>query len=894
MRSPLLAAGVVMGVSLGVPPGLGAAGHAGAPGSGRAVEDSGGGWSSGRRASLELRGPWMFRQAASGKKPPPAPGAAADGDGWLPATVPGCVHTDLLANHKIADPFYATNEKDQQWIDKLDWEYLTTFSVDEGLLSRERIELDFRGLDTYAEVFVNGASVLTADNMFRSWRVAVKPHLKKGENTLLVRFRSPISHVKAAYDRLGYVLPAANDQATPMVSMFTRKAPYHYGWDWGPRFVTSGIWRPVRLEAWDDARIDDVQVVQTGLTDARATLQVRTTVVASHGGRAQIALALAGGVPLGEVTAALKTGRNVVEVEVAIDRPQRWWPNGLGPAHLYTVDASLAVDGVARDARAVRIGLRNLQVIHWPDKDGKSFTIEVNGAPVFMKGANYIPSDSFLNRVTPDRYRWLVRSAADAHMNMLRVWGGGIYEDDRFYELCDELGILVWQDFMFACSMYPGDAPFIENVRQEAIENVRRLRNHPSLALWAGNNEIEAAWKGWGWQDKFHLNKAAQDKIWRAYTKVFHEVLPKVVAEHDPQRFYTRSSPSANDDNVPANKLGFGDMHYWGVWHAEAPYTDYGPNTSRFMSEYGFQSFPELASVARYATPADHDIESPVMLAHQRHPRGNLLVRTYMDRDFRKPKDFGSFLYVSQVLQARVIQYAAEAHRRRMPYNQGSLYWQLDDCWPVASWAGMDYFGRWKALHYAARRFFAAILLSTVEEGSEIRVYGVSDLRTDTPGHLVARLLDFEGRELWRKESDVKLGANSSAVLLSMARAEVLRANADPARVVLAIDLAGVSGVGRGRLARSLFYFVKTKDLALPDPELSVLVTPDATGQSMGVRVSARRLARDVYLVTDPAPTEREQMFSDNYFDLLPGESINLEWKGPAQKVIARTIRDSY
>jgi beta-mannosidase len=845
------------------------------------------------RMSVELRGPWSFRQATTGG----GKTHAADGNGWLPATVPGCVHTDLLASKKIADPFHGTNEKDQQWIDKEDWEYRTTFAADDALLARERIELEFLGLDTYAEVFVNGVSVLTADNMFRSWRVGVKPHLHPGENALLIRFRSPITHVQAAYDRLGYVLPAVNDQATPMVSMFTRKAPYHYGWDWGPRLVTSGIWRPVRLEAWDAARIDDVHARQTALTDARATLRVTTTVVASHAGRAQLRLALGGGGPLGEIGTTLKAGKNAIDIDVAIDRPERWWPNGLGRAHLYTIEAALAVGGVARDSRAVRVGLRTLTVVHRDDKDGKSFTVEVNGAPVFMKGANYIPSDSFVDRVTPERYRFLVQSAADAHMNMLRVWGGGIYEDDQFYALCDELGILVWQDFMFACSMYPGDAPFIENVRQEAIENVRRLRNHPSLALWAGNNEIEAAWAGWGWQEKFHLNKAAQEKIARAYKRVFHDVLPKVVAEHDPGRFYTRSSPSANDDKVPANKLGYGDMHYWGVWHAEAPYTDYGPNTSRFMSEYGFQSFPELASVARYATPADYDIESPVMLAHQRHPRGNQLVRAYMDRDFRRPKDFASFLYVSQVLQATVIGYAAEAHRRRMPYNWGSLYWQLDDCWPVASWAGIDYFGRWKALHYAARRFFAPILVSTVEEAGEIRVYGVSDARAPTPARLALRLLDFEGKELWRKESDVALGANRSAVIFSAPRAAALH-GADPARVVLAAELTGAGGQ---RLSRSLFYFAKTKDLALPDPELSVAVTPQANALAGGgvvagasVRVAARRLARDVRLDADPAPERREEMFSDNYFDLLPGEAVTVEWSGPTVRVKATSIHDTY
>jgi beta-mannosidase len=872
VRSPLLAAGVLVGMSLGVP----ASG---------AVSSGAGGTASEARVSVELRGPWVFRQATHAGK------AAAASHDWLPATVPGCVHTDLLANHKIADPFVGMNEKDQQWIDKEDWEYRTTFTADDALLARERVELDFLGLDTYAEVFVNGAPVLTADNMFRSWRVAVKSHLHAGENTLLIRFRSPIKHVMPAYERLGYILPANNDQATPMVSMYTRKAPYHYGWDWGPRFVTSGVWRPVRLEAWDAARIDDVHALQTSLTDARATLRVTTTIVASHAGRAQLRLSLAGGGPLAEAGAPLKAGRNDIDVDVAIERPERWWPNGLGAPHLYTIAAELSVAGVVRDTRTVRVGLRTLEVIHRDDKDGKSFTVEVNGAPVFMKGANYIPSDSFLDRVTFDRYRFLVKSAADTHMNMLRVWGGGIYEDDRFYDLCDEMGILVWQDFMFACAMYPGDAPFIENVRQEAIENVRRLRNHPSLALWAGNNEMEVAWKEWGWQAKFHLNKAAQDKIWRAYKRVFYDVLPKVVAEEDPGRFYTRSSPSANDDRIQANKVGYGDMHYWGVWHAEAPYTDYGPNTSRFMSEYGFQSFPELPSVARYATPADYDIESPVMLSHQRHPRGNPLVRTYMDRDFRKPKDFASFLYMSQVLQATVIGYAAEAHRRRMPYNQGSLYWQLDDCWPVASWAGIDYFGRWKALHYAARRFFAPILLSTVEEAGEIHVYGVSDLRAPTRGQLTLRLVDFEGRELWRQASDVTLAANASAVLSTWPRASALQ-GADPAHVVLVAELA--SSLGGEHLARSLFYFEKTKDLALPEPELSVAVTPHASGAGASVRVAARRLARAVRLEADPAPARREEMFSDNYFDLLPGEAVTLEWNGAVPRVKATSIRDTY
>jgi beta-mannosidase len=497
-----------------------------------------------------------------------------------------------------------------------------------------------------------------------------------------------------------------------------------------------------------------------------------------------------------------------------------------------------------------------------------------------MKGANYIPSDSFVDRVTPERYRALLQSAADANMNMLRVWGGGIYEDDRFYELADELGLLIWQDFMFACSMYPGDAAFFENVRREAIDNIRRLRNHPSLALWAGNNEIEAAWQGWGWQWKFHLGKDAQAVIESAYNRMFKELLPSVVAAEDPGRFYTSSSPSANEPGVPANKQGWGDSHYWGVWHAEAPYTAYADHTSRFMSEYGFQSFPTLETVARYAPPTEWRIDSPVMLAHQRHPRGNQLVRTYMERDFRVPKDFGSFLYLSQLLQATVIKYGAEAHRRRWPYNAGSLYWQLDDCWPVASWSGIDYFGRWKALHYEARRFFAPVLVSPVEEGNEVRVFVINDRRTDVRAKLVLRLLDLDGKELSRRQHDVVSKANTSVALWAASKKDVL-GGADPSRVVLVAELQ-VGGQGRQAeqagqpatvLSRNLLYFVKTRDLALPTPELQVAV--EARGAGAAVRVTTRRFARGVYLST----TTGAGMFSDNFFDLLPGESATVTFQ---------------
>jgi beta-mannosidase len=826
---------------------------------------------------------WTFRQQG---KPDGA---------WMPATVPGCVHTDLLASKKIADPFYRTNEKDQQWIENASWEYRTSFKVDREVLAHDRVDLVFKGLDTYARVSLNGRPLLTANNMFREWRADAKRLLKEGDNQLVILFASPIETVMPAYQKLGYVLPAVNDQAEKRVSIFTRKAPYHYGWDWGPRLVTAGVWRPVLLQAWSGARIVDVQVVQGPLTDQVAKLSAVVEVEAARAGKALLSLRLRGKEQLATREVQLRRGVNKTRLEFEIAEPRRWWPAGMGEQALYPIDVDAALPGGEAVAPfSTRVGLRTIEVVHQKDKDGKSFFFKVNGVPVFMKGANYIPSDSFPSRVTADRYRSLLQSAVDANMNMLRVWGGGIYEDDKFYDLCDELGLLVWQDFMFGCSLYPGDKDFLENVRQEAIENVRRLRNHPSVAIWAGNNESEAAWVGWGWQKQFGWTKQQQARIWGDYKKLFHVLLPKVCKEHDPGRFYTRSSPSANDDALPVNKVGFGDMHFWGVWHAQEPYESYKANTSRFMSEYGFQSFPELETVKSYTLPTDWNIESPVMLSHQRHPRGNQLIREYMQRDYRTPRDFPSFLYVGQLLQAEIIRFAAEAHRRRMPYCMGSLYWQLDDCWPVASWSGMDYHLRWKALHYYARRFFAPVLVSPTEDGGVVSVHLVSDRQKELAGRLVVRLQDFAGKVLSEVARDVRVPAGSSASYHSVPRAELLK-GVDPGKVVLVAELREKTTP----LGRSLFYFAKAKDLTLPAPQLAVNVSRAAAG-GVTVSLTAGRLAKNVYLggVTIPG------RFSDNYFDLLAGETVNIDFRTEApatidleafQKALAvRTLVDTF
>jgi beta-mannosidase len=851
------------------------------------------------RSSIALSGPWQFREVTDGRAAPsPLEQRTRD---WLPATVPGCVQTDLLERGLIPDPFVATNEHDLQWIGERDWEYQTRLHADAALLAREHVDLVFAGLDTYAEVLVNDTPVLHANDMFRRWRVPIERLLHVGDNSLRVRFHSPLAEGRAAYARLGYALPASNDLGEPKVSMFTRKAPYQYGWDWAPRLLTSGIWRPAALETWDGARLEDVHVRTESLNDERAELSIEATIEAARSAPAHLDFTLDGTTRLGSLDAPLSAGENHLRARVALQHPERWWPNGLGKQRLYRIATALSLSGVTKDRRELRIGLRTLEVVHERDEAGKSFSVRVNGVPVFMKGANYVPQDSFPSRLTPERYDRILRAAAAAHMNMLRVWGGGGYADDSFYDRCDELGLLVWQDFMFACSMYPSDAGFTDTLRAEATDNVRRLRNHPSLALWAGNNENEWAWHDWGWQKQ--LSEAQRSEVAAGNRLIFQEILPGVIAAEDPGRFYTRSTPSANDDALAPNQLGFGDAHDWAVWGGGEPYEKSASHVGRFTSEYGFQSLPELASIERFAAPGERHIGSAVMRAHQRHPRGDELIAQYLERDFTRPRDFASYLYVSQALQALIVQYQAEAHRRKMPVSAGSLYWQLDDAWPGASWSSIDYYGRWKALHYFARRFFAPVLASTVEEDGRLRVYGISDRREDTPARLELRLLDFEGRTLWDEERTIVLTGAASRVYFEAPPGDLL-GPADRRRVVFVAEIVDAAG----RQSRSLYYFEKTRNLALPVPELR-LERLAGEADHVHFRLSARRLARIVQLSSsaargasrraprDAADSKSGALgsFEDNYFDLLPGESIVLDYTGnPRDQLHARSIRDTY
>jgi beta-mannosidase len=801
---------------------------------------------------------WQFREVGK--------------DAWHPAIVPGCVHTDLLNNKLIDDPFYRDNEQKLQWIGKTDWEYQTIFDVAPETFAREKIELVFEGLDTYAEVFVNNETLLAADNMFRTWRVDCKRQLKAGANTLRIVFRSPINEILPLMAKLSYQLPASNDQGEK-TSPHTRKAPYQYGWDWGPRFVTSGIWRPVYLESWEKARVEDVHILPKQATAAAANLTAEVEVVANTEATATIVVDnLTDKSIAAKREVNLAPGSNRVLLDFVIARPALWWPNGLGAHPLYSFKARLLINGKLIDAKTTRTGLRSLELRQQLDDSGKSFTFVINGEPVFAKGANWIPADSFPTRITRAKYRQLLESARDSNMNMLRVWGGGIYERDDFYELADEMGILLWQDFMFGCSMYPGDQAYLDNVRQEASDNVKRLRNHPSIVIWVGNNEIETAWKHWGWKDQLPA------ALWDDYLKIFHGILPEVCRSLDPSRPYWPSSPSSNlEDDPDSQKMG--DVHYWQVWHAALPFSEYEKQFPRFMSEYGFQSFPPIETVNTYTTLADHDIQSPVMMAHQRHPRGNQLIREYMLREYPEPKDFESFLYVSQVLQAEGIKIGAEHLRRIMPHNMGSLFWQLNDCWPVASWSSIDYTGRWKALQYYARRFYNDILVSPQFENDKLDIFVVSDRLQPAAAQLNLSLLDFDGNQLWAQRQDIEIQPLTSRSYTTVAGASLLSRRDSKAVFLLSEVLVD------GKLVSSNEkFFEPYKNLSLPPSHITTGVA--AVRGGFKITLAADKFARSVYL----SAAEYGGAFSDNYFDLIPGRRVEVVFH-PSEAVALKDFR---
>lgn len=793
---------------------------------------------------------------------------------WSDAKVPGTVHQDLLNHNRIPNPFYGMNEEAVQWVENEDWMYRTSFVVNEQQLSRDAAVLEMDGLDTYADVFLNGALILRSDNMFVGHKVQVKPVLRKGVNRLLVRFRSPVKEVLPQLQTNGFDYPASNDHSPWRTSVYTRKAPYSYGWDWGIRLATCGIWRPVRLVFSDVARIEDYYVCQDAVTQAKADVDNRLEINNVTSSTVSALLKVDYHYSDSDTKEIrkhieLRPGANTVSLPVSIENPHLWMPNGWGEPSLYKFTASLSVDGVEIAKQERNVGLRTVRVVMDDDEHGKSFYFVVNGKPMFAKGANFIPDDALLPNVTQERYKRIFEDVKAANMNMLRVWGGGIYEDDEFYDEADRNGILIWQDFMFACSSYPHDPLFVGRVESEAEYNIKRLRGHASLAMWCGNNEIYEAMRYWGWQRKYSAEAFAEME--RGYNVLFRELLPQMVERLDNGRFYMHSSPyEANWGRPDSWKTG--DSHNWGTWHGRKPFESFDTDVPRFMSEYGFQAFPEMKTIRTFAEEKDFELESPVMNAHQKADIGNALIRQTMRLYYRVPEKFEDLVYVGLVLQGQGIRHGIEAHRRNRPYCMGSLFWQLNDSWPVVSWSGIDYYGNWKALMYQSKRAFAPILINAVKEGDDLCVYLVSDELQDHDGvRLDVELMDFDGKVHGKWTQSGMLAANSS-VLFMKKRADELQGRLSAANSLLHFTMKAKNGA---TLADDVFYFAYPKDQKLPEANIETSVR--RRGDAIEMTLKTDKLARDIF-VEVPVQGVR---FTDNFFDLLPGQRKKITITSP-------------
>lgn len=794
---------------------------------------------------------------------------------WFKAQVPGSVQQDLLAAGRVPDPFIGINEAPIQWAGLTNWQFRRTIDVTPAMLARDNLELVFEGLDTFATVTVNGTALLSTDNAHRRWRVPVKQVLKAGENEIIVSIASPIRTLQPKVLAEEFPLPGEYDSAFgdepkgKQTSPYIRKPKYQYGWDWGPRLVNIGVWQPVSLEVWDDARVDTLLVHQEALNDAEARLLARYRVVADKDTTVTLTTSIKapdGSVQQVERTAKVAAGVNEIAVPLTIDQPQRWWPVGYGAQPLYTVSGQLGDGQGTADKVERRIGLRTSEFI----REKGSFGFKINGVEIFAKGANLIPFDNFPARVTDAQMRDVLESARDANMNMIRVWGGGYYLHKPFYDMADELGIMIWQDFMFGGAVTPPDAEFRHSVKAEAEEQVERLQAHASVVGWAGNNEVLSGWENWSDRKAFKkkVGPDEQERVGVGMAVLFDRVLRDAVLSRSPGIPYWPGSPST-DFEGPTDTDADGDRHFWDVWSGSKPVEKYLESCPRFMSEYGFQAMPDMATIRQFAGKGDLAIDSPVLKAHQKFlaGEGNARLQMYLDQRLRPAKDFADLVYLTQANQALAIEMAARHHRACRPVTLGSLYWQLNDTWPAISWASMDYYGRWKLLHYAARRFFAPQAIATRYEDGVTRVSVVSDATQPMAGTWRIRSFDMGGNALAAYQEAVTLAPLSATEVAKIADADLFRDSDAKASYAVAELIIEGKTVSRTIVERAL-----PKDMSYPAPGLK------AEWEGKTVTITAGALARVVML--DFGATAAQP--SDDGFDLLPGEAITIDVRSDA------------
>jgi len=767
-----------------------------------------------------------------------------------PATVPGTIHTDLMENKIIKDPFFGTNEQAVQWVSGRVWTYTTTF--DAGNCNKyENATLVFDGLDTYAEVYLNGNPLHhtegshVTNNMFRQWRFPLPKKLKEKGNTLVVKFLPSVPKEEAFAKKLPYKLPDNR--------VFTRKAPYQSGWDWGPKLITAGMWKKVYIDLWNKFAIDKIVIKQTELTKKRGVLEVNTTIQSTVEGNVDLNFYMDDR-HVHSKKIKLKKGENVVSESIKLRNPEFWWPAGMGKQKRYQVKVTAQNDKIT-DTKESFWGFRTIQLIQKKDEIGESFEFEVNGVPVFMKGANWIPLHSFpVENKFNKKYRELLQASKDANMNMIRVWGGGIYEHDVFYDICDELGLMVWQDFMFACALYPGDPAFVDNVSKEAEYQIQRIQNHPCIALWCGNNEVKNGWEDWGWKDSY--TNEQQTEIDQNLKFLFNKLLPNIVAKYD-NRSYHPSSPSYGWGHPES--FTEGDAHYWGVWWGEEPFEVWGPKTGRFMSEYGFQAYPEISTIEKFTDPKDRFLLSAAMKNHQKHPRGVQIIKKAMKQYACIKDSLQDFVYISQLVQAYGIGEAIEKHRMKRPHCMGTLYWQLNDCWPVASWSSIDYYGNWKALHYKVREKFNPTIIATDKKDHQTYdIYIVTDFLKNMEGTLVIEELSYRGDVIKSEQKSVVANSNSSTLVYTFhCKPEDDDAN------LLKIQFLDKKG-------KIVAQKIEIYDMTIiPNEAQNFQYKVVPKGKSYEISFQTDFFIRGIMISTAPHIMGK---FSDNYFDLLPNE----------------------
>jgi beta-mannosidase len=783
---------------------------------------------------------------------------------WENARVPGSVFTDLLQNGLMDDPFYRDNEDRALALSYSDFEYTREFEITGDLLKHDKVFLCCDGLDTLTEIKINDKLVARTNNMHRRYEFDVKDILRQGSNNIHIMFFSPTRYI----ERMQKKLPLVKRTNDMVINGFyhLRKAHSMFGWDWGPKIPDSGIWRNIGLKFFDDARLKDVCIIQNHQVDkVKLDFRISYELWKRREFNLEILLVSPDDKKICKIQPVDYPGNNS-SVIVEIDDPKLWWPNGYGKQPLYKVSVKLKREGEELDSREFSIGLRTLTVRQKNDRWGKSFEFVINGLPIFACGANYIIEDNLMPGYSRKHTERLIRDCIAAHFNCIRVWGGGIYPEDYFFDLCDEFGIIVWQDFMFACSVYPSDREFINNIEQELADNIKRIRNHPSLGLWCGNNESE-------WiidmveKHSFPTVKIPGDnlslsmkKIKKMHIQLFEEIIPKIVKKYDPGHFYWPSSPSSGGKFDKPNDENRGDVHYWDVWHGMKPINDYRNHYFRFTSEFGFQSFPGIKTIESFTLPEDRNIFSYVMEKHQKNGSANGKILAYLSDTYKYPGNFESLLYTTQLLQAEAIKYGVEHWRRNRGRCMGSLYWQLNDCWPVASWASIDYYGRWKALHYYAKRFYSPVLLSGVEKGTKVNIYITNDTTEYISGVVEWKLRDNGSNVIYEDKKDVTVGSLKAKKSITLDLKKMI--SKDNIRNVYLEFFFNIKGkcVSSGTLL-----FVKPKYFNFFNPEIKTSV--NEVRDQFIITLNSCAYAKSVKLELIKADCK----FSDNYFDLSAG-----------------------